>query len=340
MSEEITKIRDASIIAAEIETIKTQTKRMILSASVEIGQKLREAKEIVPHGSWTDWLKEKVNYSQSTADNLMRIAKEYGDEQVNLFSGESKSQTFANLSYSQAVALFALPADEREEFVQENNVEEMSARELQEAIRAKEQAERDKSAALEEAQRAKNQLDGTKQLLDRANQSKDQLEQALKKSDDAKVAVDAEVQKLREEIAAAEKAEPAPPSPAELKKLRAEVRKEVEAKFKKKEDQLTLEKKTAEEKAAEVEKTYQDKLKQLKLDNESILSRQKEAEKKLALSSPETEKFSVYFETFQQNFNSMTAVLKSMENTELSNKLRGALQKVLDSMKAQVAGNA
>jgi chromosome segregation ATPase len=336
MSESIVQARDASIIAAEIETIKTQTKRMILSASVEIGRKLLEAKELVPHGSWTQWLKEKVNYSQSTANNLMRIAKEYGDEQVDLFSGESKCQTFANLSYSQAVALFALPADEREEFVQKNKVEDMSAREIQEAIKAKEQAEREKAAALEAADKVKNQLDGTKQLLEIANQNKDKLEQALKKSDSEKAAVESEIRKLKKELAAVRDAEPAPPSEGELRKMREQVRKQIEVEYQKKSEQLTLEKKTAEEKAMEIEKSYQEKLKQLKLDNESILARQKEAEKKLALSSPQTEKFSVYFETFQQNFNSMTAVLRNMENTELSDKLRTALGKIIKHMAIQL----
>ncbi|WP_144251287.1 DUF3102 domain-containing protein, partial [Mycobacterium tuberculosis] len=74
-----------------------------------IGGKLIEAKELVTHGEWGTWLQNNVNYSQSTANNFMRVATEYSDSQV-----------FANLSYSQAVALLAVPSEEREQFVADN----------------------------------------------------------------------------------------------------------------------------------------------------------------------------------------------------------------------------
>lgn len=334
MSEEIAQVRDASIIAAEIETIKQQTQRMMLTASVEIGRRLVEVKDLVPHGQWTDWLKTKVNYSQSTADNLMKIYREYGDEQISL-SGSSKSQTFGNLSYSQAVALFALPADERAEFVETNNVEDMTSRQLKDAIEQAKQAQA-------EEERLKNQLDGTEKKLQLANESKDKLQQALKKSDDDRIASAAktgeEIKKLREELAAINDAEPAPPSPEQLKKLRAEVRKEIEEKFKKKEDQLTMEKKTVEEKASEVEKAYKEKLKQMKLDNESILARQQAAEKKLALSAPEAQKCDAYLTTIQQNFQNATAVIELLEksNPEKAKSLREGLRKILEMLLQQV----
>ena len=332
---EITEVRDKTIIAAEINTIKQRTKREVLTACIEIGQRLCEAKEMVSHGDWEQWLHDSVDYSQSTADNLMRIYKEYGDEQINLF-GKSKSQTFKNLTYSQAIALFALPAEEREEFVQENPVEDMSTRKLQEAIKAKQEADAAKTAA-------ENKLHGTEKLLDKAKTDKDNLEQALKKSDELKAEAEKkssdEIKKLKDEIAALGKAEPAPPSKEELEKMRAKVKAEVEADYKAKEQQLTLEKKSAEEKAAEKEKEYQNKLKKLKLDNESILKRQQEAEKKLSLNSPETQKFSVYFESFQQNFENMQRLIKNLsssDNTELAEKLKAALSKVIAIMAKEV----
>ena len=117
MSEQLQQqSQNADQLAYEINFIKKQTLENVLKASVDIGERLTAAKELVPHGQWSDWLKEKVDYSQSTANNFMRIFREYGDEQISL-SGKSKSQTFANLNYSQAVALFALPEPQREEFV-------------------------------------------------------------------------------------------------------------------------------------------------------------------------------------------------------------------------------
>ena len=341
MSEGITQVRDAAIIAAEIETIKRQTQHMMLAASVEIGRRLVEAKGFVDHGSWAQWLKEKVNYSQSTADNLMKIFREYGDEQIGL-DGISKSQTFGNLSYSQAVALFALPADEREDFVNTNDVSDMTARQLQEAIKAKERAEKEKSDALTEKEQLQNKLDGTNKKLEIAEQKRDDLMQTIKKSDDdhavaAKKTAD-EIKRLQDQLAAAGANDPPAPSPAELKKLRADVRAKVEANFKKKEDQLTLEKKTAEEKAKEIEDEFKKQLKQLKLDNESILEKQQAAEKRLAVAAPEAHQIDAYLRIIQQSFQDITAALRSLDsgNPEMAAKLRTALQKVLESLIEQV----
>jgi len=140
--------RTADLIAAEINNIKEQTRKMVLYNSIEIGRRLIEAKEIVGHGEWGKWLKESVDYSQRTDNNLMRIFEEYGAEQITLLGDNSKSQTFANLSYSQAIALLELPGEEREDFVKENNVEDMSTRELQKVIKEKQELE-DKLKATE-----------------------------------------------------------------------------------------------------------------------------------------------------------------------------------------------
>ncbi len=145
---ELVNIRDIEVIAAEINNIKEQTRIMVLNNSIEIGRRLVEAKSIIQHGQWGRWLEESVNYSQRTANNLMRIFEEYGSNQISLF-GASNSQAFANLSYSQAVALLGIPdIEEREAFIKENNVEDMSSRELQQVIKAKEKAEKEKEEAL------------------------------------------------------------------------------------------------------------------------------------------------------------------------------------------------
>lgn len=332
MEYEITEVRDGTIIATEINTIKNRTKREVLIASIEIGQRLCEVKEIVPFGEWEQWLHDKVDYSQSTANNLMKIYKEYGDDQINLL-GASKSQTFGNLSYSQAVALFALPAEEREDFVKDNDAENMTARQLQEAIKAKEAAESEKTVA-------ENKLQGTEKLLEKTKDDKDRLEQALKKSDDEKTEAekraDDEIKELREQLAKA--AEPAAPSPKEIKKLRDEIRQKIESDFNKKEQQLTLEKKSAEDKTAEIEKNYQEQLKRMELDNESILRRQQEAERKLALSAPEAHQCNAYLTSIQQNFNNIKSVIDLLQkgNPEIAGKLRQGIQNVLVSLAEQL----
>ena len=154
------------ILAAEIRTIKDQTGRMVLNASIEVGRRLTEAKAKLPHGSWGEYLKNEVDYSPSQAQNLMRVFREYGSDQQSLFGGEAKSQTFGNLTYSKALSLLAIPdEEERERFAVENDVEHMSVRELNEALKARNEAEEKAAAAedkvrglLQEAERLREEL--------------------------------------------------------------------------------------------------------------------------------------------------------------------------------------
>ena len=156
---DVQNARTVDVIAAEIVTIRDQTRRLVLAASVEIGRRLCEAKEMLHHGDWGAWLESSVQYSQSTANNLMRIFREYGDDQLRLSSNTSKSQTFANLGYAQAVALFALPQEEREAFVETHDVETATVRELREQIEAyKAQLEEQTRAAAEKELNVKTDL--------------------------------------------------------------------------------------------------------------------------------------------------------------------------------------
>jgi hypothetical protein len=132
--------RTPAIIAAEINSIKNQTMQMVLCNSIEIGNRLIEAKEMLEHGEWGKWLETSVNYSQRTANNLMRVAEEYGADQLALFGANAKSQALANLSYTQAVALLGVPTEEREAFVEDHDVANMSTRELQQAIKERDEA--------------------------------------------------------------------------------------------------------------------------------------------------------------------------------------------------------
>ncbi|MGN7760480.1 DUF3102 domain-containing protein [Paenibacillus sp. 22594] len=140
-------MRTPEVIAIEINSIRDQAQRILLSASVEIGRRLTEAKAMLPHGEWGNWLADSVDYKQSTANNLMNIFEKYGSDQLSLFGDNTNSQAFANLTYTQAVALLGVPDEEREAFVVENNVSEMTTRELQVAIKEKQQAEAEREAA-------------------------------------------------------------------------------------------------------------------------------------------------------------------------------------------------
>ena len=108
-------------------------------AVLGIGQRLIEAKAMLEHGQWRSWLTENVNYSERTAQNLMRLAREW-----------SNPQALADLGAAKALLVLSLPVDERESFLAENHVVDgeeksvvdMTSRELQKAI-----ADREKRAA-------------------------------------------------------------------------------------------------------------------------------------------------------------------------------------------------
>lgn len=127
--------RTPDLIADEINDIKDKTRKLVLNNSIEIGRRLIEAKSLLEHGEWGEWLKKSVEYSQRTANNLMKIFEEYGSNQITFLSNNINSQALANLSYTQAVALLGIPSVEREEFIKENDVEVMSTRELQKVIK-------------------------------------------------------------------------------------------------------------------------------------------------------------------------------------------------------------
>lgn len=219
--------RTPSEIATEINTIKEQTLGIVLRSSIEIGRRLVEAKQALPHGEWGAWLKDSVDYSQSTANNLMNIFSEYGTDQVAIV-GEANSQAIGNLTYTQAVALLGVPAEERIEFIQGNNVGNMSTRELKEAIKAKQELEKQLKEANEKAEKERKaceKLINEKEMLEL--QSKDHssvVERLQKQINDAKETGDnTAVEKARADLKKSNEEHQA--AKLKIKELEAELKK-------------------------------------------------------------------------------------------------------------------
>ena len=158
--------RTVETVTLEIRTLQRQAQQIMLGYAVEIGRRLEEVKAILPHGQWRDYLKNEVDYSQSTANNFMRIYREYGAAQQSLFGGEAKSQAFANLTYTKALRLLAIPdEEEREQFMAEHDVGNMSNRELDKALKEREEALEAAAAAQDEAQGARREADRLREEL-------------------------------------------------------------------------------------------------------------------------------------------------------------------------------
>ena len=105
----------------EIIVLKNQTAENM----IQIGYKLIEAKEKLKHGEWATWLENKVEFSQRTANQLMRIAKEFG----------SNSQAISNLEITKVGLLLDVPTEKREEFIEKHDLKSLSTREIKKIIK-------------------------------------------------------------------------------------------------------------------------------------------------------------------------------------------------------------
>jgi len=191
--------RTLPFIAAEIYMIKQHTEKILLAVAIEIGRRLKEAKALLPYGEWGKWLEESVSYSQNRAEKLMRVSEAYGTQQPSLDVG-AQAQGLPNLNYSQAFILLGVPEEERAQFIEEMDVESMSARELQKAVNERNQAVKEREQALQEKsdfQKALNdQVSNLTQLTAERENLKTKAEE-LKKS---QAEMETKAEKLRSEL--------------------------------------------------------------------------------------------------------------------------------------------
>lgn len=190
----------------------------------QLGKLLTEAKAMVGHGGWKEYLEKEVSYSQSTANNFMRLYEAYGEFGPN-------PQTFGNLGASKALELLALPEGKREEFAEAHDVESVSVRELKAQIAAEkeraEKAETDTAALREQLAVAQGEIGAAHQkAADWQKQARDWQD---KNSEDKKVErkLRADVTALKTELAAA-RAQAGKVSPSELVEIKYQARREAE----------------------------------------------------------------------------------------------------------------
>lgn len=128
--------RSLATVTAEILAYQDAARRMAITYCIEVGRRLVEAKDMVSHGEWGSYLKEELGYSQSRANDLMRIFEAYAANQMRLDGDNLKHQAFGNLSYTQALALLVLPSEEeRLAFVEEHDMAQISTRQIREELR-------------------------------------------------------------------------------------------------------------------------------------------------------------------------------------------------------------
>lgn len=302
---------------AESRTIETITneildaKRTGGEAILTIGRCLIEAKDMLPHGEWLPWLNERVEFSERTAQKFMQLAREWANP-----------NTLADLGASKALMLLALPEGEREQFVEDHNVIDMSARQLKEAIRERDEARKaaeaakaDASAAEQARAKMEEDMAATKNLLESARADADSagsrarvLEEKLRmlQEQPVEVAVETVV------------------DPEALEKARAEAVAEMQAKL---------------DKAKEAKAKADEKRKQAEASVEILkksLENMERNEKKAALNSDkDVAQFEVLFNQGQELANKMRGLLlkaRGREDPSAAQGMEKALKALADAI--------
>lgn len=297
-------------------------KRVGGQSILTIGRCLMEAKKVLPHGDWLPWLNEKVEFSESTAQRFMRLARDW-----------SNPSALTDLGASKALALLALPSEEREKFMaeqhdvggQEKAVVDMTSRELEKAIRERkealesaEQAKADARAAEEARTRMAADMKVARELLDAANDEKASahatIESLQKQINDLKSApVDVAVMAVDQEA---------------LDKAKAEA----EAGMKEKLEKAKVKLEKAEEKRKAAEEA-------LAAANAKVEELQREARKAVISMDRDLAAFELLFSQAQDQINKLHGMLLKVRNRGDSD-LAGKLSQALMALAEQTRGCA
>lgn len=302
--------RDIDIITEEINFYKQQAGMAIL----EIGKRLVEAKAQLSHGEWLPWLEKKVEFSERSAQQYIRLWKEYG-----------KSATVADLGVRKALVLLALPENERDSFAGETHAvdgaektaAEMTVKELEKAV-----AER--NAARQEAEQAKADLYAAREAAREARDHVEALQGELEalKNRPTEVAIEQKDATEEQLAAARQEAEAAAARRvAELEKALEQARGAAAA---------------AEDRKETAEAALQDaeRERDSALDAAKGYKAEAEAAHKLAAaaSNEGMAKFKVVFDQTVENVNTLAALLQALPDSQ-QEKLRRALLALADQVR-------
>ena len=280
--------RDIEVITREILDAKRRGGEAILT----IGRCLTEAKQAIPHGEWLPWLNERVELSERAAQRFMRLSREW-----------SNPTALSDLGATKALALLALPADERNQFIETHNVVDMSARQLEQAIKDRDEARKAAETAQAEAsaaEQARAKMAEDMALLNArlsgAQEDREQASQAVAR-------LEAQLAELKEKPV--EVAVETVVDPEAIEKARAEAVAEMQGKL----DQAREAKKRAEDK----QKIAEEALEQARLQ----LEEQAREEKKAALGADkDLAQFEVLFDQTKDTVNRMHGILLKVRSRD------------------------
>lgn len=329
---EVTEVRTAETLAVRIRTTVRNTQKIMLDAAISIGQDLIEAKELLEHGQWENWLENSVGFSSSSAVKYMKISREYGEF--------SKTELITDLSYTKALALLAMPEEDREEFVENNDVESMTVKELEQKIKELESINSTSEAKAqkleEDLKKSEKDIESYSQrekaLVDQLNEIKETTPGGISES------AQAEIDKIRmeklEEIKAIAKEKESAENKAEKLKSQLEQQKKDQEQIVAKERE-----KAAEEAKTEARKEVEEEIQKLTETADKANKAKTEAEKKLAVSSDQDlTQISFLAKQIGQQLSELPALLKKIEEKDnaQANNIRTGLKASFEKLIEQL----
>lgn len=335
-------------LGAEIRELTRQAKAMTLYYGVEIGRRLEAAKSMVPYGGWGAWLKENTEFSQATATRFMRVFNEYGAAQIGIFGAVPESSTLKNLSISNALRLLAVPEDEREEFAEAVDAENLSARELEKAIKERDAARQERESALRQANsdslRAENAKKEAQEAYEKLRGMEDELTAA--KDEACRMADELEALKNRPVEVAVQRDEQA------IRDAEAKVRAQAETELRKKTDEWRKQTTKTEQEIERVRKEAENLKQQLAAAKAMAETASSDAEKerlsgevealrkKLAMSDKDMTAAQLYFYQWQAAFNQLTQAISHIKDEDKAGKLCAAIRAQLAAWGKTMEGTA
>jgi hypothetical protein len=117
----------------------------------QLGRVFTEAKQLVKHGEWGQWLRDNSGMGERSAQQLMQVYARFGDRPQLM--GVDKSKLFKMLS---------LPSGQEEAFIAGHDLDNMTSREVEAAVK---QAKADLQAQLDEERQKRQGAERTAQDL-------------------------------------------------------------------------------------------------------------------------------------------------------------------------------
>ena len=282
--------------------------------------------------TFEEYVENAVGLKQRQAYNYIQALESFG---------EADLQLNANLGITKLKILGEISRFERAEFIENNDVAEMSTRELKEAVdklkAAEEQitfltAEKDKLAKenedlegmLDDSVAVENELEIVKKSLEEKESELIEKERELKEAHGKPVQVSVrepsadEIAKLTEKAVKAARKETEEKYKAELKKAMED-----------KDRAVAQADSESKKKIAELEAKYKLTIATAEKERTAAADRLALVEKNAKISSnPETLKFSFYFEEVQNNIKAMKDIISRLEDADTAFKLCNALSAV------------